>query len=55
MYLKDIIRGGKIMEESRGALLFQKVCIITEQAPTAVTSKYTKLVNSFLDFLENSL
>ena len=47
--------GGKIMEESRGALLFQKVCIITEQAPTAVTSKYTKLVNSFLDFLENSL
>ena len=43
------------MEESRGALLFQKVCIITEQAPTAVTSKYTKLVNSFLDFLENSL
>ena len=24
-------------------------------AATAVTSKYTKLVNSFLDFLENSL
>lgn len=44
-----------IMEYMFPCTSFQKVCIITEQAPTAVTSKYTKLVNSFLDFLENSL
>lgn len=45
-----IIDLSDIMEYMFLVLLFQKVCIITEQAPTAVTSKYTKLVNSFLDF-----